>query len=177
MSIFKFWDKLTTHWYLGGMCFPAAFEAISEGEITDQAYVDYYNSYWEHVFEGTSTKRTRNAFGKVLRQVGGSSQKRIQGLRIRNTNECVKALNNARQGGRRVIIWTSESHVVGLRPISRGWRMLGTGLPKDAENGKHVFTDSEIFPFLVQPSRKKLNKTGESKKIANMLIFSSEKKE
>lgn len=131
-------------------CFAAAAQGISDTHtISDETYSAYEAALLEQILEGSNAKRTREILRTVLRDAGGSSYEGFSRKRARSLEETVKILENARQGGRRVIIYTEERHVVGLRAVSGGWRMVGVRTPVDSQT---VLTSAEVFEHLFIPS-------------------------
>lgn len=133
-------------------CLVAALQGISDkNELPDEIYHEYEEAFWKQHFEGANSKNSRIMIKKVLEAAGGSSYKGFSEKRARNAQECKNILDNARKGGRRVIIYTLSGHVVGLRPISGGWKMVGSWTPIP---GSTVLTSLQVFKHLYIPTRK-----------------------
>lgn len=132
-------------------CFVAAIQGVTHlHEIPDQVFTDYEQAYLQQCFEGVNPKRSRDTIRNVLKEAGVSSLKGLSIRRARNKGECKRILQRARQGGRRVIIYTQDNHVVGLSTVSEGWRMVGNWTPVSTSS---ILTDEEIFRYLNVPSK------------------------
>ena len=82
----------------------------------------------------------------------------------RSEAETKKILENAKQGGFKIILCTQSLHVVGLEALPNGnWQMVGNGLPT-----KDELTSEEVFHYL------HLSKTSKKRrKESNIYIFPS----
>jgi hypothetical protein len=136
-------------------------------ELTIRAYVDYWMMYTKPA-SGSGFKEIRRVCRQVLGELGGQSFRNVALRRAWNEQEVEKYLTEARRGGRRVIVYTAIDHVVGLRPVSRGWKMVGNELPVEAGV---VLTPAEIFPYLVQPKRVMKGRVS-----PNIVTFGSERR-
>ncbi len=133
-------------------CFPAALDCLLNGvSIPVGVYEKYEERFWEQQDTGSNTRRTKSAIRDVMKAAGGGSKKRLKTVRVRNSDECANQLRKWRKS-QSVMIWIEDLHVVGLRPISGGWRMVGTSLPKGVST-RMVFKSEEIFQYLAQPAR------------------------
>ncbi len=132
-------------------CFPAAVDAISNRHsLSGETYDHYAAEYFEQQVHGESTRRTRTEIRRMLEEAGGSSEKGISEKRVRTPEQLEQELTKAQQGGRRVIALTDDNHVVGLRPVRDGWRMVGTHTPVESDK---PLRPKELFPHLHQPAR------------------------
>lgn len=146
-------------------CLPAALDCLFyDKALPVGAYPRYEDAYWEQQEKGSSRRRTRKAFKQLMRAAGGGSFKRLKAVRATNPSQCVRWLGKWRRS-QRIVVYVEDLHVVGLRPVSGGFRMVGTWLPRGVST-HDVFNPSEIFTYLAQPARYK------GKKLANMLAFS-----
>jgi len=153
-------------------CFVGALDSVSNFQsASEKTYLEYENAFWKQELNGLNTRHTRETIRKVLADFGGSSLKGTSAKRARTPEETKKILDSARQGGRRILVYTEEHHVVGLRPVSHGWRMVGTRLPEGISSDQ-VLTSEEIFDHLDQPSRL----LQRQKPTPNIITFSSESK-
>ena len=151
-------------------CFPAAVDLVSNNHSLDASvYCEYEDAWDEQYYNGPSAKRTRTAIKQVLESAGGSSYKGISEKRSKTEEHTEQILDNAREGGRRVLVYTEIGHIVALRPVSRGWRMLGTHTPVESDE---VLTSREIHSFLAQaPS----NIRCKGKPCSNIITLNPEK--
>lgn len=132
-------------------CFVAALQWVcNDYVIPDKIFEQYEDAFYVQDYDGVNSRNTRIIMRNVLKSAGVSSLKGISNQRARNAHECAKILNKAQEGGRRIIIFTSEDHVVGLRPVSGGWRMGGSSTPIDSSI---VLTSLQVFKYLYVPTK------------------------
>ena len=149
-------------------CLPAAVDAVSDRySLSGETYDHYAAEYFEQQVHGESTRRTRTEIRRVLEEAGGSSEKGISEKRIRTPEQLEQALAKALQGGRRVIALIDDNHVVGLRPVRDGWRMVGTHTPVESDT---PLRPGELFSHLHRPARRR------GKVQPNFISFNSEPK-
>jgi hypothetical protein len=159
---------------LSSTCFPAAAQAISNNhEISPEVFYNYFEALWDQFVEGPNPKRTRETIRDVLETVGGSSYKGLSIKRAKNVSECKRILDNAKIGGRRVIIYVSRSSTVGLRPVSGGWRMVGLRTPVPSDQ---VLTSSKVFEYLYVPTTNGDKRRFAGKLPCNIITLNPEKK-
>ncbi len=150
-------------------CLPAALDTISSRtSVSEDTYWAYIDAYQEQSKNGYSSRRVRDLYRKLLEDLTGSNcLKSISYRRANSLVETHQVLNKAKQGGKRVFLAVKDGHLIGVRPVSNGWKVSGnTWL--DTEN---IFTVEEINGMLWKGRREFKGKTE-----ANIFLFPSEPK-
>jgi hypothetical protein len=133
-------------------CFAAAADLVSmTSTISQDTYIAYNRAYWEQVYFGPDSTRTKQTIMRVLNDLGVGTLKGIIGKRAKTPDELTQTLEKLRQGGYRVIVGVKGNHAVGLFPKKDGWQMRSTHIPGDIDR---VYRPDELFRFLEQPSGK-----------------------
>lgn len=134
------------------VCLPAAVDGVSRADLTVDGYNKHIKLFEEQVQLGPSYRRAKIAWRNVLEAVGsGTSIRSLSNRATRTLEETDRALKGAREGGRRVVIFTNDQHVVGLRPVHGGWKAEGSSTP--FQEGE-VLTVEEIHSRLAKPLRR-----------------------
>ena len=167
------WEKLDQQGYVtDATCFPAAVDCVSlRHDIPPHLYQRnqelFELSLDQDVRHQDLARLNKEYYNKLFKAAGAKSyiDKRAQ-----TPDQTEKLLRNAKQGGWRVIMYTSSFHVVGLRPVRDGWKMVGndTPIPPDI-----VLMPNQIYPLLDQPPRETV---GRKRKLENFTLLSPEKR-
>jgi len=111
-------------------CLVAALDCQIKHDIPYYVYAKYKQAYIYQCHYGPNKQNTKNAYHMVLKAVTGStSNKNFIGKMAKSPEQTAKILNNAKQGGKKIIIWVGPTHVVGLCYTRNGWKMVGNDLP------------------------------------------------
>jgi len=150
-------------------CFVAAVDCVSPKHgISADAYRHYTKVCPEDPTAGVNYRAVRTARRRVLEEAGVGSFRAVSATRVKTEEDAKRVLDNAREGARRVIVYTGPDHVVGLRPANGGWRMVGTSTPVSSFR---VLTSEEVFPYLAQN-----NARDRGKPVANVVTLSPERR-
>jgi len=133
-------------------CFPAALDNTSERHnVSASGYLSYELKFLITDMDGVNPKRTREMTRDILSEVGVGSLKGVSTKHSSTPQETEEILENARQGGRRVIVYTEDDHVVGLRPVNGGWRFVGNRTPVNTSN---ILESQEVHQHLAHPKER-----------------------
>ncbi len=132
-------------------CFVAALDCLLQSaDIPYRIYDEYRDAYLHQKEHGVDNRHTRQTIRKVLQKsLGSTSLKNLRTKRVSTPGELLHTISNANQGGKKIIIWTEPTHVVGIKILSEGLcRMVGNSLPCEDE-----LTLDDLFEFLYLPPR------------------------
>lgn len=130
-------------------CFVAALDCLLEDQdIPYKVYARYTQAYRNQVKNGVDNRQTRYFYREVLQSaIGKSCFKNFICKRASTKEDFTLILNNALQGKKKIIVFVSYAHVVGLKQVRDGiWKMVGNSLPYNDE-----ITTAELFDYLYVP--------------------------
>lgn len=157
----------------GNVCLPAALDIISEHESMPVSIYEKYNEEYLRLNQTPNRHDIKSLYRDVLLGLGGVGLRNFRVHAIDSKNGLAKVLDNARQGGRRPLIYVTPRHVVGVKPEEdETWTLHGTWGPYPTNTGEAI-TYEEMFPLVTAPHITIDNK---SYKMANVFVFPSENK-